>query len=343
MDTVITNVRRTTRRRFAASFAAAAASIAIIPRAARAAEFEWKFGVDQGSDDPMVVRIVEAFGKIRDESGGQLVFKSFPNSMLGGDPAMLSQLRSGALESLAYTGTLLGEVVPLASVSGLGYAFTDASAAYAAFDGTVGDLVRKDIAARGMVAMPTVFNPGYADIESVTKPVLTVDQLAGMKVRVAPAKMRVDLVRSMGASPTPVSSAETYTALTTHVIEGVETSVGTIQSLGWGPALKYINQTEHRWECYWMLFNPEKWAALSPKLQGIVSKYLTAAALQQRRDVQVSAPAIQDKLQRSGLTFIKSDKAAFKAKLRASGYYERWKQEFGPAMWAALAKYSNLT
>jgi tripartite ATP-independent transporter DctP family solute receptor len=329
----------TKRSRFISGLSTAAA-VAIFPRGVRAAEFEWKFGVDQGPDDPMVLQLTEAFAKIRDESGGQLSIKAFPSSVLGTDPGMMTQLRSGALEMFADTSTLVGDVVPTASISGLGYAFRDAANACDAFDGSLGELVRKDIASKDMFAFRRVFNPGFAELWTATKPIPSVDQMAGMKIRVAPSKMRVELIRSLGASPTPVSSSEVFTALQTHVIDGGETSVSTISSLGWAPALKFGNLTEHRWDCYWLLVNATKWASLPAKLRDIVSAHVDAAALAQRKIILAKTPSSIQELKSAGLTFVTPDKAGFKAILRTGGYYARMKAEFGDAVWAALTKYA---
>jgi tripartite ATP-independent transporter DctP family solute receptor len=288
----------------------------------------------------MVMLLSDAFTKIRDESGGQLSIKAFPSSILGADPGMMTQVRSGALEMFANTSTLIGDTVPTASISGLGYAFRDAQNACDAFDGALGEMVRKDITAKGMFAFRRVFNPGFAELWTATKSIQTVDQMAGMKIRVAPSKMRVELVRSLGASPTPVASSEVFTALSTHVIDGGETSVSTIKSLGWAPVLKYGNMTDHRWDCYWLLVNADKWTSLSPKLRDIVSRHVDAAAVTQRKVVLAkAASAIQD-LKTAGITFVTPDKAAFKASLRSSGYYARMKAEFGDSVWAALTKYA---
>src|SRR5581483_10897465 len=149
--------------------------------------------------------------------------------------------------------------------------------ACAAFDGDLGRLVRREIGTKDMVALERVFNPGFLNLNMVTKPIRNADDLTTVKIRVAPSKAAVDLIKSMGGSATPLASTEVYTALTTHLVDGVDTSFSALISIGWVPAVKYISLSEHRWNLYWTLINPGKWAALPRNLQDIVEKNMAAA------------------------------------------------------------------
>src|ERR1700684_2111691 len=101
------------RHRFVAGTAAAFASMGIITPA-RAADFDLKYGHDLPAEHPINVRSVEAFARIKKATNGRVQFKSFPTSRLGSDPNMISQLRSGAVESLAMPGAFLNAIAPLA-------------------------------------------------------------------------------------------------------------------------------------------------------------------------------------------------------------------------------------
>src|SRR5581483_7673222 len=100
--------------------------------------------------------------------------------------------------------------------------------------------------------------------------------------------------------------------------------------------------SEHRWNLYWTLINPGKWAALPRNLQEIVEKNMAEAALAQRRDVAARERSIVDKLTRQGITFNTPDKNSLKAKLKTNGYYARQRDEYGAAAWSTLAKYSEI-
>ena len=330
------------RRRFAAGTSATFASIAVVRSQARAAQFEWKYGNDLGGEHPLTVRAVEAFRKIYNETGGGLEIKPFPNSALGGDPAMLTQLRSGALEMLGFPGGLLDVVVPVAAIESLAFAFKDRDTVFTAFDGDLGTVVRKEILTKsGIVVMDRIWDGGFRDITSSLRPIRNAEDIAGLKIRSAPGKLRVDSLRSMGLSPTVMATPEVYAALQTHIVDAQETSLVTLMSQHWYEVQKYAAPTHHMWGGYWIMINPDKWNALPPAYQESVRRNMNAAALLQRRDVDLLTHSVQDKLERGGLVFTPCDRTSMKAKVVASGYYPRWKAEFGPAAWTALEKYTG--
>jgi TRAP-type C4-dicarboxylate transport system substrate-binding protein len=128
----------------------------------------------------------------------------------------------------------------------------------------------------------------------------------------------------------------------THLIDGVSTAMGGLISLGWLPAVKDISLTGHQWNAFMNVFNAEKWQSLPRNVQETVEKHMDAAVLLQRRDTAIRELSVVDKLGRTGTVFNIPEKASFKAKLRSSGYYGRWKDEFGAAAWSILAKYSDV-
>ena len=90
----------------------------------------------------MNVRLREAVERIREQSGGRMDIQVFPNSQLGGDTDMLSQLRTGAIQMFNLSGLILSTFVPLASINGIGFAFKDYDQVWTAMDGPLGTLIR---------------------------------------------------------------------------------------------------------------------------------------------------------------------------------------------------------
>src|SRR5215471_10375097 len=115
-----------TRRGFGRLVAAVPLGAATLPSPrARAAEFVYKYGNQVPASHPMTVFAQRAADRIRQESNGRLDIQLFPNNQLGGDTDMLSQLRSGALEFFTISPVVLSNLVSVASISGIGFAFPD--------------------------------------------------------------------------------------------------------------------------------------------------------------------------------------------------------------------------
>jgi tripartite ATP-independent transporter DctP family solute receptor len=335
--------RSLSRRAFGASLAATAASIAVVRSRGDAAapEFDWKYGHDLASDHPLNVRAVEAFAKIKQRSNGRLSIRAFPDSILGGDPAMISQLRSGALEVMATPGAFLNSIVPVAAIENVAFAFANRDVAYKAMNGKVGDIVKTAIRGVNIAVMDKIWENGFRDITTSTKPIHNIADLQGLKIRVSPGKIRIDTFQSLGASPTAISAGELYTALQTKVVDGQENPLLNIETLKLYEVQKYCSLSHHMWTGYWILVNQDKWNSLPKDLQAIFADEMNAASAREWRDNQLISASLNDKLQRQGLAFNPVDVSGFKAKLVSSGYYTRWKGEFGDAAWSTLESYTG--
>ena len=336
----IEKTRLLSRAAFAAQAAAAFATVSIQPVRA-AAEYQWKFALDATADHPMSVRAVEAFAAIRKETNGQLDVRVFPNNSLGDVTQMLVQVRSGAIEMHGGAGGVLDSVVPVASIENVAFAYPTRQVAFAALDGDLGAEIRARILDVGLVAFDKIWENGYRDITNNLRPIRTVDDLTGLKLRVSPGKLRVDTFKSLGVAVTPFPSNQLYTALQTHIVDGQETPLVYVSTQHYYEVQKYASLTRHSWSGYWTLVNLEKWNTLPPALQQLLRTRLNEAAVLERHDNAILESSVQDKLSREGLAFNSVNQAPFKEKLVSEGYYARWKATFGDKAWNALEKYTG--
>lgn len=330
-----------TRKGFVVGGAAALATIGIVRSPARAAAFELKYGHDLPADHPVNVRSVQAFTRIKAATKGQVSIKSFPTSQLGSDPAMIAQLRSGAIEMLAMPGAFLNAISVVAGIENLAYAFPNRETVFRAMDGDLGKIIRDDIGTKGIVVLDKIWENGFRDITTSTKPIRNVNDLAGLKIRVSPGKIRVDTFQSLGAAPTPIALSELYTSLQTHVIDAQENPLLLIEQQKFYEVQKYVSMSDHIWSGYWTLFNKDVWDKLGRDNQAVISREMAAATLAARNDNVLLNKSVRDKLARRGMQFNDVDRNSFKQKLVQAKYYERWKAEFGPKAWDALEKYAN--
>lgn len=325
---------RLSRARFASATAATLASIAIVGAPAKAAQFDYKYASNLPVDHPLNVRMHEMWTAIKGETGGRLDVSVFPNNQLGGDTAMLTQLRSGALQFFTLDGGILQSIVPVAAIQGVGFAFKNSEAAFETMDGPLGAYVRKEIEAKGLVPFEKMWENGMRQITSSTKAIRSADDLADFKIRTPPGKLWVDLFKSLGASPSPLNFSEVYTALQTHVFDGQENPFAIIDTAKLYEVQKYLSVTNHMWSAFWLLGNDDAWKALPPDIQATVTRNAAKYALLQRRDTALRNAALADKLARRGMTLVQPDIPSFKRKL--GDFYKRWKAEFGEEAWSLL-------
>src|SRR5215475_5043364 len=151
---------------------------------AQAAPLKLKFGNDLPATHSVNVRLKEAIDAITAETKGQVAISLFPNNQLGSDTDMMTQLRSGALELATMPGTVLSTLIPTASLTGVGFAFTNYDKVWAAMDGEVGNFIRRAIEKVGLVPFEAVWDNGFRQITTGTRPIKTPEDLANFKIRV---------------------------------------------------------------------------------------------------------------------------------------------------------------
>lgn len=322
-----------TRRRLGIASTAAGA-LAAMP--ARAAEFTFKVGHEFLDDNPVNIRLTEAAKQIAARSAGRVDVQVFPNNQLGGATDMLSQTRSGALEFTLLSSVIISGLVPVAAITGIGYAFPDYDHVWVAIDGKLGAYIRASIGKSGLRAMDRIWDLGFRNVANNARPVNATADMAGLKVRVAVGALFVSLFKGLGASPVTLNFSEVYSSLQTKIVDGTENPLQAIQLFKLYEVVKYASLTRHLWDGQWLIGNARAFDRLPPDLQAVVTEEFNAAALRQREDNLRIDGGAREQLTAKGMVINDLDTAPFKAKLIQGGFYREWKARFDPAAWALL-------
>jgi TRAP-type transport system periplasmic protein len=331
-----------TRRKLLGSAAAACAVTTVGNRASAAAEFEFKLGVNTPDAHPLTVRLVEAARAIGTQSAGRLNVTVFPNSQLGGDPEMLSQLRVGGIDLLAAPSLTLSTLVPLSGLPSIGFAFPSYDQVWAAMDGDLGDLVRDAISKTGIVPMKKVWDNGFRQITSSSSRQLNgVDDLRGFKIRVPVTALLTSLFSGLGALPSSISYSELYSALQTHIVEGQENPLAQVSTGKLYEVQKYCALSNHCWSGYWIVGNRRALSGLPADLLEIANRSFDAAAIEERADLQELDRSLQAELTGKGMTFNRPDPVQFRAALVQADFYGQWQKTYGSEAWKRLEHYTG--
>ena len=211
---------------------------------------------------PVNIRLTEALARVKERTGGRLDVRLFPANQLGTETDVMSQVRSGGIEFLLLSASILATLVPIADMANTAYAFPDYDAVWNAMDGPVGEYTRAKIAKAGLLAPAKIWDNGFRQISSTTRDLRGPEDLPGFKIRVPPAPMLTSFFAAMGASPTPMNFAEVYTALQTGVIDGQENAISLIETTRLYEVQKFCALTGHSWDGYWPLANRRAWTRL---------------------------------------------------------------------------------
>jgi tripartite ATP-independent transporter DctP family solute receptor len=325
------------RRRFVTGSAAAFASIAVVRGRALASapEFTFKWGHATQVSHPLNISAVRVRDAVARASGGRLAIEVYGNNVLGGDTAMLAQVRSGSIQLYSGYGGIYANVAPLAGIEAVGFAFHNQAEALRVFDGPLGAAIRADLDSKGgLVTFERAWVNGFRQITTSTHPIAHVDDMIGLKIRTPPTKIWVDMFKALGAAPTPINASEMYTALQTHVVDAQENPFSILESYRLYEVQKYLSVTNHMWSNFWVVANGAAYAALPPDLQKILRDTINQMALLNRRETELSNASLEDKLGRRGMVVNTVEVAPFRAKLK--DFYAAQRAQFGEHAWSLL-------
>ena len=299
-------------------------------------KLELKCGNIMPAQHPVNLRLAEAFTQIAEKTQQQVKIQLFPASQLGADDSMLGQLRSGALEFFIQSGLVVSSLVPLAALNGVGFIFPDYPSVWKAMDGPVGALIVEHFKKANLVAFDRIWDNGFRQITSSSKPIDSPAALKGMKIRVPPSALWTSMFESLEASPITIPWAETYSALQTGVADGQETPLPVIYLSKIYEVQKYLSMTNHMWDGLWFLSSNKVWDTIPADIQKIIREEINGSALKQRIDVAKLNDDLKQQISSFGLRIIDVKPEEFRAKLQSAGFYKKWNERFGSANWAVL-------
>jgi len=310
------------------------------PHVARAqsAEFTYKYANNLPDTHPLNVRAREMAAAIKAETNGKFDLQIFPNNQLGSDTDMLSQIRSGGVEFFTLSGLILSTLVPAASINGIGFAFPDYPTVWKAMDGDLGGFVRGEIKKAGLEVMDKIWDNGFRQTTSSSKPINGPDDFKGFKIRVPVSPLWTSMFKAFDAAPASINFAEVYSALQTKIVEGQENPLAIISTAKLYEVQKYCSLTNHMWDGFWFLANRRAWSALPEDIRTIVAKNINAAAIKEREDTAKLNANLQQELAGKSLAFNQPTVAPFRDKLRSAGFYAEWKGKYGEQAWGLLEK-----
>jgi TRAP-type C4-dicarboxylate transport system substrate-binding protein len=181
-------------------------------------------------------------------------------------------VQAGVLEMFPSTAGGTGNFFAPAQVLDLPYLFTDDAQAECVLDGPIITKMRDTVLASNLnIRLIGVSNTGgWRNFATTDKAIHNPQDLIGQKIRTTPAPIQQELVRQLGANPTPISWAELYTALATGVVEGSKNGIQDIIGAKLEEHLKYIILDGHSYMATLWWFSEPVWQTLPSDIQQII-------------------------------------------------------------------------
>lgn len=302
------------KRLFLKSAVAALVTLAFGAAHAQVQERTFKFGLQNPKGHPLEQGATKFAELVAAKSGGKMKVNVFAGGTLGGDAQTVSALQGGTVEITALNSGILASQVKDFAVYDFPFMFANPREADAVVDGPFGQKMHAKLADKGIVGL-AYWELGFRNITNGRKPINTVEDIAGLKLRVIPNAINVDWVKALGANPTPMAFPEVYAGLESRAIDGQENPLSVILANKFFEVQKHLVLSNHQYNPQSLIFSKKVWDGLSADERKILQDAAVEAQRFQRQVNREAAAGTLDQLKKAGMQVTEFN-AAELAKLR---------------------------
>lgn len=249
--------------------------------------------------------------EVKKLTNGEVVIRIYPNSQLGTQRESMELLQSGSLDMAKSNASELEAFEPSYGAYNIPYLFHNVDHYYRALlDSEVGQKILDSSKGKGFIGL--TYYDGGARSFYAAKPIKSPADLKGMKIRVQPSPTAVEMIKLMGASPTPLAYGELYTALQQKVVDGAENNQTALTLARHGEVAKFFSEDEHTMIPDVLVIGQKSWDKLTPEQQKALKK-AADDSMMYHKDLwkKMIAETTQEAKDKLGVEFVKVDKQPF--------------------------------
>ena len=258
---------------------------------------------------------------VKARSGGRIEVQVAHSAQLGDDAAMVTAIRTGALDMSANSQGAVAAAVPDYAAYGMPFMFTSPAQAFKLLDGPLGQELAQKSADKGMIVLG-YWDNGIRHMTNAKRPITRVEDMKGLKMRVPPDATLVDIMQALGSDPQQIKFAELYVALQQGVVDGQENPLANIHASKIYEVQKYLALTSHQFQMTPFLMSKRSWDRLPEPDRKLLQEAAAEATQLQRKLAQEVDEKLLAELKAKGVQVTTVDKAAF-AKATAA-IDEKW-------------------
>jgi tripartite ATP-independent transporter DctP family solute receptor len=248
----------------------------LLSAAAGHAETKITLGTE-ATEGSLVFDTVKKFkSEVEARSGGEVSVTLVPGGQLGKDIDMINGLQLGTHE-MGLACSPVQSVEPKLGVFEAPFLITNRDEAKAVALGPIGDELMESLTKKGIIGL-TLTELGFRQITNSVRPIRTVDDLKGLKIRIPNSPFRQVTFSALGANPTPIAFGETYAALRQGVVDGQENPLPSIYGAKFNEVQKYVTMANYLFTPCTMMASPAYFNGWSPEVQQWVRESAKAAA-----------------------------------------------------------------
>jgi len=240
--------------------------LAAISTGAVAREFR---AADTQSEDYPTVQALRYMGRlIEEQSGGRLQIRVFHSRQLGEEKETIEQTRVGAIDLNRTNVALIGTFVPAMNVLAMPFLFRSIEHLQQVLDGPIGEEILGSFEPYGFVGL-TFYDSGARSIYNSVRPVRSMADLRGLRLRVQQSELMSEMIRALGAEPIELPYGQVLTGLATKLIDGAENNWPSFVTTNHYKYAGFYTLTEHTMSPEVLVMSQKAWQSLSKEDQKI--------------------------------------------------------------------------
>jgi tripartite ATP-independent transporter DctP family solute receptor len=268
---------------------------------------------------PTVEAVVRMGKRLETATNGRISVQMFPSMQLGGEKEMIEQAQVGALAMARVSVGPMGPLVPEMNVFNLPFMFRDTAHMEKVIDGEIGDELLKKLSdhpTAGLVGLCWM-NAGTRNVYNSKKPIRSMEDLKGLKIRMMGNPLFVDTMNALGGNGVAMGFDQLINGLQTGVVDGAENNPPSYVSGQHYRYAKHFSMTEHLMIPELLVFSKRIWGTLSKEDQAAILKEAKAAQQEERQLWYAMEAQSLAQMKEQGIEVITiADKEPFKAAVK---------------------------
>lgn len=262
--------------------------------------------------------------RLAEKSDGKLTIDIYPSGQLGSEQQCVELLQIGSLAITKVSAAVMESFTPKFKALGLPYVFRSKEHSFKVFDGEIGKemlLGTQEFWIRGLC----FYDAGFRSFYTIDKPINSPDDLEGLKIRVMKSQTAMEMVKSLGGSPTPISWGELYTALQSGVVDGAENNPPSLYTSHHYEVCKHYSLDEHTCVPDVLIISTKVWNSLNDQEKKWLQEAADESVPVQRKYWAESVEESLRVVQENGVTIHRPDKTKFAEKV--TGLLDKYKED----------------
>ena len=270
-----------------------------------------KVGHDSAETVPVALGLAEFERLVEERTDGKVQVEVYNNGTMGSATDYVVNCQLGTLDMGATNSSVVASFVPELAACDIPYIFESYEHADAALTGELGEYFADRVRETMQLETLGIWEVGFRNLTNSKRPVNSVSDVAGLRIRTMDNPTHLAFWKSMGADPVPMAWGEAYTAMQQGAIDGQENPLSIILGNNVAEVNKYLAITEHVYSSIFIFIGQQSWNKLSAEQQEIVRQAAKEAGEFERQEQRKQAEEAIAKLADQGMTVTYPDKAEF--------------------------------